>query len=83
MVRGDIRRAAVRAGVVRDGAGAYGILQSLIEPSRPAAALASVARVIRPGGTFGIDLVPDVPNWREYKDRVQLAGRAGAEPTSR
>ena len=30
----------------------------------------------RPGGTFGIDLVPDVPNWREYTDRVQLRGRA-------
>ena len=33
--------------------------------------------MLRPGGTFGIDLVPDVPNWREYENRVQLRGRAG------
>ena len=33
--------------------------------------------MIAPGGTFGIDLVPDVPKWREYKNRVQMRGRAG------
>src|SRR5205814_248981 len=41
------------------------------------ATLASVARVIAPGGTFGVDLVPDVPKWREYENRVQLRGRSG------
>ena len=56
----------------------YGILQSLIRPSDLTATLASVARVVVPGGMFGVDLVPDVPNWREYRDRVQLRGRAGA-----
>ena len=55
----------------------YGILQSLIRPRDLTATLASVARVVAPGGTFGIDLVPDVPKWREYKNRVQLRGRAG------
>jgi hypothetical protein len=35
-----------------------------------------VARVIRAGGVFGIDLVPDVPKWREYRNRVQLRGRS-------
>ena len=40
------------------------------------ATLESVARVLAPGGLFGIDLVPDVPNWREYDNRVQLRGRA-------
>ena len=54
----------------------YGILQSLTRPRDLTATLASVARVIAPGGTFGIDLVPDVPNWREYTNRVQLRGRA-------
>jgi hypothetical protein len=29
-----------------------------------------------PGGLFGVDLVPDVPNWREYTNRVGLRGRA-------
>ncbi|HEV8345185.1 MAG TPA: class I SAM-dependent methyltransferase [Vicinamibacterales bacterium] len=55
----------------------YGILQSLTRPGDLTAALASVARVVVPGGMFGVDLVPDVPNWREYRDRVQLRGRAG------
>ena len=42
----------------------------------------SVARVVAPDGTFAIDLVPDVPNWREYQDYVQLRGRSkGAHVT--
>ena len=32
--------------------------------------------MLEPGGTFGLDLVPDVPNWREYSNRVQLRGPA-------
>src|SRR3954452_13093018 len=60
----------------------YGILQSLIRPKDLTATLASVARVVARGGTFGIDLVPDVPKWREYENRVQLRGRArGAQLT--
>jgi ubiquinone/menaquinone biosynthesis C-methylase UbiE len=54
----------------------YGILQSLIRPRDLSATLASVARVIEPGGTFGIDLVPDLPKWREYRNRVQLRGES-------
>jgi hypothetical protein len=27
---------------------------------------------------LGIDLVPDVPNWREYTNKIQLRGRSGA-----
>jgi SAM-dependent methyltransferase len=53
----------------------YGILQSLTRDRDLVATLESVARVIKPGGTFGLDLVPDVPNWREYENRVQLRGR--------
>ncbi len=52
----------------------YGILQSLIRERDLTQALDSVARVIERGGTFGIDLVPDVPNWREYRNKVQLRG---------
>jgi ubiquinone/menaquinone biosynthesis C-methylase UbiE len=54
----------------------YGVLQSLVSDRDLRATLDSVARVIRRGGTFGIDLVPDVPNWREYQNKVQLSGRA-------
>jgi hypothetical protein len=54
----------------------YGVLQSLLGDRDLAATLESVGRVLAPGGSFGIDLVPDVPSWREYEDRVQLRGRA-------
>ncbi len=53
----------------------YGILQSLIRERDMARALDSVAHVLKRGGMFGIDLVPDVPNWREYDNKVQLRGR--------
>ena len=56
----------------------YGILQSLTRERDLVDALAATARVLTPGGTFGIDLVPDVPQWREYTNRVQFRGRAGA-----
>ena len=47
----------------------YGILQSLVRDSDLKATLDSVARVLKPGGLFGLDLVPDVPNWREYREQ--------------
>jgi ubiquinone/menaquinone biosynthesis C-methylase UbiE len=77
LVRGDIRALPFDAGAFRMVLAPYGILQSLIRPKDLTATLASVARVLPAGGTFGIDLVPDVPKWREYENRVQLRGRAG------
>ena len=76
-VRSDIRALPFEARSFAMVIAPYGILQSLIRPRDLTATLASVARVIAPGGTFGIDLVPDVPKWREYSNRVQLRGRAG------
>ena len=75
-VRGDIRALPFADASFAMVLAPYGILQSLTRPSDLAATLASVARVIAPGGTFGIDLVPDVPKWQEYENRVQLHGRA-------
>src|SRR5829696_579176 len=77
-VRADIRALPFGDGSFPSVIAPYGILQSLIRPRDLTATLASVARVVAPGGTFGIDLVPDVPKWREYSNRVQLRGRAGA-----
>jgi len=54
----------------------YGMLQSLLRDRDLRATLASVAGVMLPGGLFGVDLVPDVPRWREYTNRVQLRGPA-------
>jgi hypothetical protein len=54
----------------------YGILQSLLRDKDLDATLSAVSGVLRPGGVFGVDLVPDVPQWREYQNRVQMRGRA-------
>jgi ubiquinone/menaquinone biosynthesis C-methylase UbiE len=77
LVRGDIRQLPFEDRTFRTVIAPYGILQSLIRPRDLTATLGSVARVIAPGGTFGIDLVPDVPKWREYENRVGLRGRSG------
>jgi len=75
-VRADIRALPFRARSFATVIAPYGILQSLIRPRDLTATLDSVARMLPRGGTFGIDLVPDVPKWREYTNRVQLDGRA-------
>jgi SAM-dependent methyltransferase len=75
-VRADIRVLPFRRRAFSMVLAPYGVLQSLVRERDLGATLESVARVIRRGGTFGIDLVPDVPNWREYTNRVQLVGRA-------
>jgi ubiquinone/menaquinone biosynthesis C-methylase UbiE len=78
-VRADIRRLPFRS---RSGFGLvmapYGMLQSLTSERDLAATLASVARVIRRDGVFGIDLVPDLPRWSEYKRRVTQSGSRDA-----
>ncbi|MGE0703095.1 MAG: class I SAM-dependent methyltransferase [Vicinamibacterales bacterium] len=76
LVRGDIRTLPFAGGQFSLVLAPYGILQSLIRDRDLKATLDAVARVVAPGGTFGIDLVPDVPNWREYQNRIQLRGRA-------
>jgi ubiquinone/menaquinone biosynthesis C-methylase UbiE len=75
-VRGDITVLPFRDGRFGMVLAPYGVLQSLLAPRDLTAALTSVHRVLRRGGLLGIDLVPDVPNWREYRNRVQLRGRA-------
>jgi len=63
----------------------YGVLQSLLRERDLAATLAEVRRVLRPGGTFGLELVADLPSWNEYKKRLSLTGwrhrRGGAHVT--
>jgi SAM-dependent methyltransferase len=63
----------------------YGILQSLLRERDLKATLGEVYRVLEPGGTFGIELVADLPSWKEYKKRLSLKGwrgrRGGAHVT--
>jgi ubiquinone/menaquinone biosynthesis C-methylase UbiE len=75
-VRGDITALPFRDGKFGMVLAPYGVLQSLLATRDLTAALASARRVLRRGGTLGIDLVPDVPKWREYKNRVQMRGQA-------
>jgi SAM-dependent methyltransferase len=82
LVRGDIRALPFRARRAFPLVMApYGILQSLTRETDLQATLASVARVLRKGGLFGIDLVPDLPRWSEYDRRISLAGRRGRSTT--
>jgi ubiquinone/menaquinone biosynthesis C-methylase UbiE len=82
LVRGDIRHLPFRS---RPGFGLvmapYGILQSLTREQDLAATLASVARVLKRGGLFALDLVPDLPRWSEYRRRASLQGRKDAKTT--
>lgn len=82
LVRGDIRRLPFRR---RRGFGLvmapYGILQSLTRERDLRATLDAVAATMPRGGLFGIDLVPDLPRWSEYRRRTSLAGRRSAATT--
>jgi SAM-dependent methyltransferase len=78
LVRGDIRCLPFASGTFAAVMAPYGILQSLTKETDLAATLAEAARVVRRGGTLGVDLVPDLPAWDEYRNRTRLKGRLGA-----
>jgi len=52
----------------------YGVLQSLLRERDLSATLAAVYDVLEPGGTFGLELVADLPSWEEYRRRISLTG---------
>ena len=76
-VRGDIRLLPFRSRRFGLVMAPYGILQSLVRERDLAATLASVSRILVRGGRFAIDLVPDLPDWSEYRGRRTLTGRIG------
>jgi ubiquinone/menaquinone biosynthesis C-methylase UbiE len=74
-LRGDIRALPFRKSTRFDLVMApYGILQSLVREADLKATLASAERVLAPGGVFGLDLVPDLPVWKEYRNKVRFRG---------
>jgi len=75
LIRGDIRALPFPRSTFGMVLAPYGVLQSLLRDRDLAAALESAHEVLAPGGVLGLDLVPDVPQWKEYTDRVQLRGR--------
>ena len=77
LVRCDIRALAFADRTFPLVLAPYGVLQSLTTDADLDATLASVARVVKPRGTFGIDLVPDLPSWQSYRKEMRLRGRLG------
>jgi ubiquinone/menaquinone biosynthesis C-methylase UbiE len=75
LVRGDIRHLPFRRQSFPLVIAPYGILQSLLREKDLAATLDRVTEVLEPGGTFGLELVADLPSWKEYSRRVSLRGR--------
>ena len=73
--RGDIRALPYRSSSFSAVMAPYGIVQSLTSDADLEAALREAARVLRKGGLFAIDLVPDLPAWSEYANRQSLTGR--------
>ena len=77
LLRGDIRTLPFRKRSFDLVMAPYGILQSLTRERDLKATLESVAGVLRRGGLFGIDLVPDLPRWSEYDRKASLSGAKG------
>ena len=76
LVRADIRSLPFRKATRFDLVMApYGILQSLVREADLKATLASVSQVLSKGGVFGLDLVPDLPVWKEYRNQVRFRGQ--------
>ncbi len=74
IVRGDIRALPFPASTFSLVIAPYGVLQSLLRERDLAETLRAVYGVLRPGCTFGVELVADLPSWDEYKKRVSLKG---------
>lgn len=70
VVRGDITALPFAEATFPLVMAPYGLVQSLLSDVLLARTLREAARVTMPGGTLGLDLVPDVPRWRSYTRKV-------------
>jgi SAM-dependent methyltransferase len=68
LIRGDIRALPFRRRPPFSMVMApYGMLQSLLRERDLSATLKAVHGALARGGTFGIELVADLPSWEEYR----------------
>jgi ubiquinone/menaquinone biosynthesis C-methylase UbiE len=74
ILRGDIRALPFKRARFGFVMAAYGLTQSLLDDDDLDAMFSEIARVLRPGGLAGFDLVPDLPAWEEYSDKVIFRG---------
>ena len=77
LIRGDIRQLPFPDRTFPLVMAPYGILQSLLDEQVLSATLKQVQRVLTRDGTFGLELVADLPAWDEYTKRTSLTGRRG------
>lgn len=75
LLRGDIRALPFPDASFQLVIAPYGMLQSLTSEAALKRVLREAARVLRPGGVLGVDLVPDLPIWDEYHRETRLRGR--------
>lgn len=77
LIRGDIRQLPFPDKSFPLVMAPYGILQSLLDEKLLSDTLKDVRRVLAKNGTFGLELVADLPAWDEYANRVTLRGQRG------
>jgi ubiquinone/menaquinone biosynthesis C-methylase UbiE len=77
LVRGDIRSLPFPDRCFDQVLAPYGVLQSLTSDADFDATLAETARLLRPGGRFGLELIPELANWQSYQRQVRFRGRLG------
>ena len=77
LARGDVTRLPFADGSFRLVMAPYGLLQSLLSDVALGRTIREAWRVLEPVGILGIDLVPDVPKWREYTRKVVFFSPAG------
>jgi ubiquinone/menaquinone biosynthesis C-methylase UbiE len=74
IVRGDIRQLPFPDRSFGAVMAPYGLLQSLVRDVDLTRTLDDIRRVLRRGGLLGVDLVPDLTAWAEYRRKVSLEG---------
>jgi ubiquinone/menaquinone biosynthesis C-methylase UbiE len=77
LIRGDIGQLPFPDATFPLVMAPYGILQSLLDERLLSATLKDVGRVLTRRGTFGLELVADLPAWDEYSNRTTLRGARG------
>ena len=77
LIRGDIRHLPFPEKSFDLVMAPYGILQSLLDEKLLAATLKDVRRVLTRDGTFGLELVADLPAWDEYSNRTTFRSPRG------
>jgi ubiquinone/menaquinone biosynthesis C-methylase UbiE len=77
LIRGDIRHLPFPDRSFELVMAPYGILQSLLDERLLSDTLKDVRRVLTKQGTFGLELVADLPAWEEYSNKPTLRGARG------